>query len=65
MTAEEQEAANERLIQQMMQDEANDMYAQELQAMQNNEDANLPMSNYEKSKLKTLENKQLYGEDAS
>ena len=48
----------------MMQDEANEMDAQALQAMQNGEDANLPMSNYEKSKMKTFENKQLYGEDA-
>ena len=48
-----------------MQEESDQMILQELQAQQNLEDSKLPMTNYEKSKLKTLENRQLYGDDAS
>ena len=41
------------------------MLAAELQEQQNQDDLNAPLSNYEKSKLKTAENKRLYGEDPS
>lgn len=39
------------------------MLAAELQEEENIADKNAPISNYEKSKLKTMENRQLYGED--
>lgn len=41
------------------------MLAAELQEEENVAESNRPMTNYEKSKIKTNENKQLYGQDAS
>ena len=62
------EEENQKLIQQLMQDEAEQnqiaidrMIQEEANQIFSEKDKNLPLTNYEKSKLKTAENRAKYG----
>lgn len=48
----------------MLEEDANMMDAQLAQQLMEEEEANRPMSNYEKSKLKTKKMREMYGEDS-
>lgn len=55
--------ANEREIQRLLQEDMNMWDAHGFQDQANEQDQNLPMSNYEKSKQKTAQLRQEYGDD--